>query len=104
MGSDHEGVRCVKRRSGGSGASCDMRVRSFLTGLNHAILTIFLGTQIPSLLMMVEGNETMPFVSLPMLMDRMDMRGKELSSKHWFVMFLSTFENKSTCGSKQCCH
>ena len=73
VGSDHEGVRCVKCWSSGSGASCPMRVRSLLTGLNHALLTPFLGTQIPSLLMVVEGNETMLFVSFPMLMDRMDI-------------------------------
>ena len=39
-----------------SGTSYPMRVRSSLTGTNDGLLTLFLGTQIPSLLMLVKGN------------------------------------------------
>ena len=58
------------------------RVRSSLAPANAALLHTFLGTQIPCLLKMVEGNGARYFEPIPMLMDRMDMWVQNFPSGH----------------------
>ena len=58
------------------------RIRSSLAGANAGMLHTFLGTQIPCLLKMVEGNRARYFELIPMLMDRVDIWMQNSPSEH----------------------
>ena len=60
-------------------------VRASLACANAWLLHTFLGTQIPWLLMKVEGNGTRYFKSIPMQMDRMYNWVQKFPKEHCLV-------------------